>query len=67
MNNQILIWTVIAVVSAIVIAVRIISSVHKNRRVFGRFIESGPEWEEFFVAGDRLFKGDYDYDEFDGE
>ncbi len=29
------------------------------------FIELGHESEEFFVAGDRLVKGDYDYDEAD--
>ena len=81
MNTQLFIWTIVALIGAAALAWRIISCISIRRRQdhlvriaaiksnryprHHHFIEIGHESEEFFVGGDRLFKGDYDYDEAD--
>lgn len=74
MNIQIIIWTLVALLSLAVLITRF-SAVRYNRHDIRHkprprhrrinIIECGHEWEEFFVPGDRRIKDDYDYDEFD--
>lgn len=65
MNVPLLTWCCIASVFAVMLLVRIYHLLRSHFVAGHRLVEMGREWEELYVPGDRLIKGEYDYDEFD--
>lgn len=67
MNTSLIIWCIIAALSAVTVITRIAVSVihHSQVSTMRRLLKLGQEWEEIYIPGDRILKGEYDYDEFD--
>lgn len=65
MNVPLTTWCCIASLFAVIFLVKLYSMLHSHLVAGHRLIEMGSEWEELYIPGDRLIKGEYDYDEFD--
>lgn len=67
MNTSLITWCIIAALSAVTVIARIAVSIrhHSQNSSTRRFLKLGQEWEEIYIPGDRILKGEYDYDEFD--
>lgn len=67
MNVPLITWSCIVAIIVIVFACRIYGSIRRTRHVAAhtKLFSVGQEWEEIYIPGDRMIKGDYDYDEFD--
>lgn len=67
MDTSLITWYIIAALSVMTVISRIAVSVRHHSQVSTtrRFLKLGQEWEEIYIPGDRILKGEYDYDEFD--
>lgn len=69
MNTALIVWTSIAVITAVVFIVSLARELNKKSRLHKapahhhrHIVTIGEEWEEFYVPGDPIHHSDYDYD-----